>query len=215
MVTNLLQRFTVIGAALGLGLSTGCSSMNNTEKGVGIGGAIGAGVGTIVGAATGNPKTGAVAGTLIGAGIGGLAGNDMDKKEKAEADLRLAALQSQPVATSTGPLGVQDIIDLAKQGVSDEVIINSIRQSKSSYNLSPQDLGMLKENKVSDRVVIEMQNSQNRPRVAIHQQPRTVVIQEPPPVVVYERPYWGPYYRQPYYYAPPPRPSVGVGVVFR
>ena len=33
--------------------STGCSTMSNTEKGVGLGGLVGAGLGTAVGAATG------------------------------------------------------------------------------------------------------------------------------------------------------------------
>ncbi|MBN9517626.1 OmpA family protein, partial [bacterium] len=56
----------------------GCSTMNNTEKGVGLGGLVGAGLGTAVGAATGNPKTGAVVGGLVGAGAGGLVGNSMN-----------------------------------------------------------------------------------------------------------------------------------------
>jgi len=213
MVKNYLQRFAVLGAALALGLTTGCSSMNNTQKGAGIGGAIGAGVGTVVGAATGNPRTGLAAGTLIGGGIGALVGNDVDKQEKEQAELRQAALESQPII---GPFSLQEVIDLSKQGVSDDVIINYIRQSKSTYHLSPQDLGMLKENKVSDRVVNEMVNSQSRPRVAIQQARQTVVIQEPPPVIYYERPYWGPHYhyQRPVYIAPPP-PAFGVGVVIR
>jgi len=211
----MIQRLGVIGIALGTALSTGCSSMNNTQKGAGIGGALGAGVGTIVGAATGNPKTGLVAGTLIGGATGALIGSDMDQKENQDAELR-AASANQPVYSSTG-MSIQEIIDLSIKGVSDEVIINNIRKTNSTYNLSPQDLSMLKENKVSDRVVIEMQNSQSRPRLAIQQPPpRTVIVHEPPPVVIYERPYWGEFYHRPHYHhVPPPRPGVGVGVVFR
>ena len=62
--------------------STGCSTLSNTEKGVGLGGLIGAGVGTAVGAASGDPRTGAVVGGLLGAGAGGLIGNDIDQEEK-------------------------------------------------------------------------------------------------------------------------------------
>lgn len=53
-------------------------------------------------------------------------------------------------------LGITDVVQFAKQGVSDDVIVNRIRQSQSTFSLSPADLAMLKENKVSDRVINEM-----------------------------------------------------------
>ena len=72
---HLFARLTLLtaGAAFTFA-SVGCSTMNQTEKGVLGGGAIGAGVGTLIGHATGNPKTGAVVGGLLGAGVGGTAG---------------------------------------------------------------------------------------------------------------------------------------------
>src|SRR5882672_3042118 len=60
--------------------SGGCSTMDNTTKGAGIGGALGAGAGLAVGAATGNPKTGAAVGGLLGAGVGAAVGNDKDNQ---------------------------------------------------------------------------------------------------------------------------------------
>ena len=52
-------RIGILGSLIAAGMSAaGCSSMNNTEKGAGIGGALGAGLGLAAGAATGNPRTG-------------------------------------------------------------------------------------------------------------------------------------------------------------
>lgn len=190
--------------AAGTGLSTGCSTMNNTEKGALGGGAIGAGVGTVIGAATGNPRTGAAVGTAIGAGVGALAGNDMDREDKARKDaIRLAEAQA---ASQAKPLGMIDVVQMANSNppIGDDVIINSIRSSRANFQLSPTDIAYLKQNNVSDRVIIEMQNSAGR--VAIGP-PGTVVVREPT-TVIYERPYY-----RPYYWAPPP--PVGFGVVIR
>ena len=205
MSGKLIGRACVAAVALATGLSTGCSTMNNTEKGALGGGAIGAGLGTIVGAATGNPRTGAAVGAALGAGVGGLAGNDMDREEKERKDaIRLAEAQA---AGQSKPLGMIDIVQMASNNppVGDDVIINYIRQSHSTFQLSPTDIAYLKQNNVSDRVVNEMVSSANR--VAIGG-PRTVVVREPvPTTVIYERPYY-----RPYYYYPPP---VGFGVVIR
>lgn len=206
-------RFVGLVIALGTGLTSGCSTMNNTEKGALGGGAIGAGVGTLIGAATGNPRTGAAVGTAIGAGVGALAGNDMDREDQTRRDaVRLAEAQA---ASQAKPLGMIDVVQMASGNppAGDDVIINAIRQSRSTFQLSPTDIAYLKQNNVSDRVIIEMQNSQGR--VAISPPPRTVVVQEPT-TVIYERPYYPPYYcgPRPVYVMPPP-PTVGFGVVVR
>src|SRR5262245_42917254 len=92
-----LSRILPLLLAAGSVSATGCSTMSNTEKGVGIGGLLGAGVGTAVGAATGNPKTGAVVGGLLGAGVGGAVGADQDRQDKERAEVRQAvAAANQP-----------------------------------------------------------------------------------------------------------------------
>ena len=198
-------RLLIIVVALGSWLSTGCSSMSNTEKGVGLGGLIGAGVGTAVGAATGDTGTGAVVGGLLGAGVGGLAGADADARDREQADIRRAAAEAQ---ATPGPVGLTDVVQLTQRGVSDDVIINHIRQSRSTYRLSTQDILMLQENKVSDRVINEMNTSLTR--IGLSQPPRTVIVRETAPTtVIYER---GPYWGHPVYVAPPP--PVGVGFHF-
>jgi hypothetical protein len=91
---------------------------------------------------------------------------------------------------------------MVQAGHSEQVIINQIRSTGSTFQLSASDLDYLKSCGVPDRVVIEMQNAKP---VAVVPGPRRVVIHEPPPAVIYERP--APVYVVPAYR---PRPYVGV-----
>lgn len=162
----------------------GCSTMSNTEKGVGLGGLVGAGLGTAVGAATGNPKTGAVVGGLVGAGTGGVIGNGIDRKDAEKREVIQATAAAN--AAAARQLGVTEVIQMAQQGHDEQVIINQIRSTGSTYNLSVGDLDTLRANNVPSRVILEMQNARplavrTRP-VIVREQP-TVIYQEPPPVV--------------------------------
>ena len=163
---------------------TGCSSMNNTEKGVGLGGLLGAGVGTAIGVATGNPRAGAVIGGLTGAGVGGLVGNEADRTERKEKDKEIAAAgyaydQAQPAR-------IEEIVTMAKNGQSDRVIINHIQQNRMHFALGASDLNYLKQNAVPDTVIVEMQNAGER--VAVRQ-PRPVIVREQ---IIVRDPYYGP-----------------------
>jgi hypothetical protein len=215
MAGTRIGRVLTITAALGVGLSTGCSTMSNTATGAGIGGALGTGAGLAIGAATGNPRTGAVAGGLLGAGLGGAVGASEDAKEREQAQI-LQAEANANQAASASQMQFGDVIQMAngQPPVGDEVIINQIRSTGSSFQLTTSDITYLKQNNVSDRVINEMISA--RPRVGIAgPRAKTVVIQEaPPPVVVYERPYyWRP--RPVYVCPPPPPPGVAVGFHFR
>ena len=54
-------------------------------------------------------------------------------------------------------LSLADVIEMAKAGCLDEVIINQIRKTGSTYDLSVKDIINLKKNGVGDGVIIEMQ----------------------------------------------------------
>jgi Glycine zipper len=177
-----------VGAAFALA-QTGCSTMNQTEKGVLGGGAIGAGVGTLIGHATGNPKTGAVVGGLLGAGVGGAIGNEADRKDEEKAELRQAA--SEQAYSNAQPNRVDEIIRLVQSGQDETVILNHIQNNRMTFHLSVDDLNTLKANNVSPRVIAAMQNS-SAPGVASLPPPRTTVVREQ--VIV----------REPVYVAPPP-----------
>jgi len=198
MGTGKLMRLGVLGSLLAAGVgSTGCSSMNNTEKGAGIGGALGAGAGLAVGAATGNPRTGAAVGGLLGAGTGAVIGNDVDRQEKRERDFQQAAAVASAQAQQRR-MGVFDVIDMAQKGHDDQIIINQIRATGSSFQLTATDLDALKANGVSSRVIAEMQAARPVSPVAtrVVTQPTTVIYEQPyyppPPaaVIVAPRPYY-------------------------
>jgi hypothetical protein len=167
-------------------LVCGCSSLNNTEKGVGVGAGLGAATGAIIGNATGHTGAGAAIGAGLGGLAGGLTGHAIDESERKQ-DAKLAAATAPG---PSGPLGITDIVQMAQQHISDEVIINQIRSTGSVFRLSPNDITWLKSNGVSDAVVMEMQATASRvPRrvytaTPVYSQPVYVVQPAPPPPVV-------------------------------
>src|SRR5438552_810109 len=170
MTPRLLRPLLLLPALWAL---TGCSSLSPTEKGVVGGGAIGAGTGALIGSATGHTGAGAAIGAAVGGLSGGLIGNEVEESER-RTKAEIAAAQA-PVR---GPLSLQEIAQMAQQGISDPVIIGQIRSTRSVYNLNPNDIAWLKSQNVSDAVVMEMQTTPSR------------VV--PAGGRVYARPYYGP-----------------------
>lgn len=202
------RKLLITGIVFAFFASTGCESMSNTAKG----GLIGGGVGTGLGAIAGGGK-GALIGGLAGTAIGGIIGNDIDQEEKREKDHRLAVAEAKAAAATAppppaaAPLGMMDVVQMSREGMAENVIINQIRATHSTYQLSVEDLRMLQANNVSPRVIEEMQLRRPTTRV-IREQPRVIYTSPPPPVYVYE-----PY---PYgYYPRPPRPYTSVGIYTR
>jgi len=161
------------GFALSVVLSSGCQSMNNTEKGALAGGGIGAGAGALIGHATGHTGAGAVIGGLTGGLLGGAVGNDIDK-EKAKQEC-IAAAEARRLA-------ITDVASMAQQHISDGIIINQIRTTGSIYNLSADEIVWLRQQGVSEAVIAEMQATAYRPMRRVYT-PAPVVVYEPPPPV--------------------------------
>ncbi len=184
------SKLAPIAFAMGLAViasaQTGCSTMSNTEKGVGLGAVGGTVIGTVIGAATGNPKTGAVIGGLAGAGVGGLIGDDIDHTEKKKKDRQEIAAAA--AYSDAQPTRIDEVVQMVKNGQSDRVVINHIRQNRMRFVMNANDLNYLKQCNVPDTVIVEMQNG-SPPVVAA---PRPVIIREQ--VIV----------REPIYYVPPP-----------
>lgn len=61
----------------------GCDSLNNTQKGAGIGAAAGGVIGGLIGKKAGNTAVGAIIGAAIGGTAGGFIGRRMDKQAEA------------------------------------------------------------------------------------------------------------------------------------
>ncbi len=178
---------------LPLALASGCQTAEGT--GALVGGGTGALLGNAVGKAAGGSGA-RTAGTLIGGGLGAIAGaatgssldraNNRAARAEAKADAATAAAAAQQ-----SYLGLTEVADLARQGVTDQVIINQIHTTGSTYQLSGQDIVWLKQSLVSDRVISAMQATSARA-------PRRVYTATPVPV----------------YVAEPPPPRVGVGYHF-
>jgi len=115
-----------------------------TKSGALIGGIVGAGAGGIIGHQSGHGGEGAAIGAAVGAISGGLIGNQIGKSDQ------------KAQAANPSHLGILEIVDMASQGVPDDVIIDEIRRTDSEYDLSPETIDYLKDNGVSDKVIDEM-----------------------------------------------------------
>ncbi len=154
------QRWFAVGVGLTL-LTAACETPSGrtdyTGGGALAGAAIGAGSGAIIGSATRHAGEGALIGGAIGALSGALIGNSIERSQR-------EALERQSPQTLTRveqgqPLTLADIKALAKAGVSDEVIISQIRNSRTVYRLSANEIIELHEAGVSNRVIDFMINT--------------------------------------------------------
>jgi outer membrane lipoprotein SlyB len=139
------------------GCTTPDGQPDRTATGALTGGALGAGTGAIIGSASGRAGAGALIGGVIGALTGGIIGNAMDQQQ------REILAQQNPVTLERvdrgQPLGLADIKALAKSGVSDDIIISQIRNSRTMYRLSTAEIIDLKDSGVSPRVINFMINT--------------------------------------------------------
>lgn len=121
-----------------------------------MGGALGALTGAAIGG-RGHAGPDAFIGAAAGALAGGLIGNATDREQAAR-------LQAQPppvyVPVTPGqPTSIADVKAMAKAGVSDDVIISQIRNSRTIYHLVAADVIGLRDAGVSERVLNFMINT--------------------------------------------------------
>ncbi|WP_299568370.1 OmpA family protein [uncultured Pedobacter sp.] len=81
MMTTKFKTATVaIALSVGAMIFQSCDSLNNTQKGAGIGAAAGGVIGALIGKKVGNTAVGAVVGAAVGGTAGGFIGKRMDKQ---------------------------------------------------------------------------------------------------------------------------------------
>jgi hypothetical protein len=129
-----------------------------------------------------------VVGGLLGAGTGGLIGNDADRKDEQDRQVRQSV--AEQAYRDDQPTRISEIIDLTRQGQDETVILNHMKNNRMRFRLSVDDLNTLKANSVSPRVIAAMQTSSDP--VVVTRPSRPVVVREE---VIVERPV---------YVAPPP-----------
>ena len=164
---------------------------NDTVGGSVVGGGLGAVAGALV-----SPKKNRGENALIGAGVGALAGGLLGKSQD-NADARQAyaggAVAAQANAQNAA-LAVTnyDLVEMTRAGLSEELIIGTIQSRGGRFDMSPNGLISLKQNGVSDRVVLAAQSMGGRPGYgtppAVPINPPPAVYISPPPPVVYVEP---------------------------
>jgi hypothetical protein len=123
-----------------------------TASGALAGGATGAVIGSVAGRGPG-----AVVGGAVGAVVGGLIGHGMDQTQ--EAQLRAQAPQTLQRVERGQPLTVMDVKALVKAGISDDLVISQIRNSRTVYHLSTANIIDLKNSGVSEEIIDFMINT--------------------------------------------------------
>ena len=126
----------------------GCaSSKTRAVEGAVVGGGVGALAGGIIGHQSGHGAEGAGIGLAAGALTGTLVGSQIDKPQ---------AQTASAAAASSGQMSVQDVVDLVKQGLSDDAVVAQIRATGSLFNLSAAQTSNLKQQGVSQKVIDAM-----------------------------------------------------------
>jgi len=146
-----------VAALLLIASQAGCaSSPNRAVEGSVIGGLLGAGAGAIIGNQGHDRDQDRTRGALIGGAVGAiggaLAGSQMQKQpaqQQTPAQAQQAANPSQ--------ITVAQILDMTRQGVHEDVIVDRIRLTNSKYALTAADADYLRSNGVSQKVLMEMQ----------------------------------------------------------
>jgi hypothetical protein len=165
----------LVVAVAGISMA-GCYSPLGRPDYTASGALAGGATGAIVGSMARHPGPGALVGGAVGAVIGGLIGHGMDQTQ--EAQLRAQAPQTLQRVEQGQPLAVTDVQALAHAGISDDLIISQIRNSRTVYHLTTADIIALKNAGVSERVIDFMINTPSQIEPA---QVGGVVGPTPPP----------------------------------
>jgi len=114
-----------------------------------IGGALGAGLGAIIGHQSGETGEGAALGAGAGALAGALIGSQQQKQPR--------AVQQQVQANNPNQMSAAQIVELTRQGVHEDVVVDRIKMSGSRFNLSQGDIDYLRSQGVTQKVINAMQ----------------------------------------------------------
>jgi len=185
----------VVGIGLGWFPQVASGQWSASEKGTLLGAVTGGGAGAAIGKKSGNPIVGAVVGGLGGAIVGNAIGDGVDQRRANAAYQQ--QLQQQQYAYRQAGVSLDQVIQLTRSGVGDDLIVSHIQQNGFHQALTANDLILLKNQGVSDRVIMSLQ----RPSApAVYAPP----VRYAPPVTVVEE-----VHVVPAYYYPRPMPVYG------
>ena len=168
----------IMASMVGISLA-GCMSPNGRPDYTASGALAGGATGAMIGSMERHPGPAPLVGAAVGAVVGGIIGHGMDEAQ--EAQLRAQAPQTMERVEQGQPLAVGDVKALVKAGVSDDLVISQIRNSRTVYRLTTADIIDLKNSGVSEKIIDFMINT---PTQVQPESVGGVVGTVPPPPVV-------------------------------
>ena len=216
-----MTRIAILLATVISVLSTEAHAQYHKQRGATVGGLTGAIAGSLIGDNNGSAGTGAVIGGVVGAVTGGLIGDARDQQEWVQRR-REAVRNSAPLGSITYPqtravnhsVTPEDILEMHRAGLSDQVIINQIQQRGVQRPLTVQDIIGLHQQGVGEPLLTalqqaKVQSTQSRasrsisPSVQYVPVPSTTTIwMSSPNYRSYCPPIYQPYHQHRYYYRP-------------
>ena len=168
------KRFVYLAAILLI--HPGCQASHpNAAVGGLLGGTTGGMMGAAIGSHEGKTGEGALIGALAGGVTGAVIGNQTD-----EANLRYRQAANQnAIAAEQAAVTNEQVIEMTRSGLSDEVISNQIKTSGVAQRVSTQDIIELKSQGVSDLVIRQLQTTSVQPIL----ENRTPPLYAPGPVI--------------------------------
>jgi hypothetical protein len=145
----------VIGILAVALISAGCQqNKTRVAEGAVIGGVLGAAAGGIIGHQGHHGGEGAGIGAAAGILTGALIGAQMKKAPTGD---NQTSGQVGTQNANSAQMSVLQVVELSKQGINEDVIIDKIRITNSKFTLSPEDLDYLKKEGVSQKIINVMQ----------------------------------------------------------
>ncbi len=163
---------TAVAAVSLNGCYTPMGNPDYTASGALAGGAAGAIIGS---AAARHSGAGALVGGALGALAGGIVGHGMDQAQ--EEQLAAQSPQTMQRVQTGQPLSVSDVKALIRAGISDDLIISQIRNSRTVYHLSTAQIIDLKNSGASEKLIEFMINT---PSLVPSEEAATVAGNPPP-----------------------------------
>ncbi len=155
---------------------TGCTTLQGRPDYTASGALAGGATGAIIGGLSDHSGVGALAGAVVG----GIIGHGMDQAQ--EEQLRSQSPQTMANVEQGKPLSVSDVEALSRAGISDNLIISQIRNSRTVYYLNAQEIIALKNAGVSETVINFMINTRSQ----VGSEQVAGVIGPPPPAPLQE-----------------------------
>lgn len=164
-----MKRFVLTLSIIGLiALTSGCVAGLNATSGAAVGTGFGAMTGAVIGSQSGHAGGGAAIGALTGALAGGLVGDAQDAREERDAAIAHAHYERAAQQAHAQAMNNADLVFMAQSGVSEDVIKTAVNTRGGNFDLSPAAIVHLKNNGVSDRVILAVQSA--------HMAPPSVVV---------------------------------------